>query len=119
MTAEHVALTCFGKSYAIDILLSPQDFEWARSRGNWFITHGARTDGKRYAVRSENGRLLFLHKQILLRDMRLPESALHRIGDHINGNSLDNRRTNLRWATPQMNARNIFGFSALQMELSL
>jgi len=116
---EFVTLTCQGKSYTLDVMLSPEDHEWAVKRGNWFITHGARDKGKRYAVRSERGRLIFLHKVVLVRAMKLPPSPLHTIGDHWNGNSLDNRRGNLRWATPQMNARNIFGFASAQLEFQL
>lgn len=35
----------------------------------------------------------------------------------MNGNPLDCRRGNLRWATSQMNARNINGIAARQLEL--
>lgn len=117
MTA--VSLICCGKTYQIETLLSPEDFEWAASRGNWFVTHGNRRDGKSYVVRSEGGRLLFLHKAVLLRSGTPQPCPEHRIGDHRDGNSLNNQRHNLRWATPAMNARNRFGFAALQLELPL
>lgn len=115
---EGVPILCRGKSYEMEILVSPEDYEWVVSRGNWFVTHATRQNGKNYAVRSEKGVLVFLHKAILVRSFKLPPSPLHIIGDHRNGNSLDNRRNNLRWATPKMNANNIFGFVERQMELS-
>lgn len=117
--ADEVWLVCRGKTYEIPTLVDALDYEWAASRGNWFVTHGARADGKQYVVRSEGGVLLFLHKLVLARCVPAPPSAQHTIGDHRNGNSLDNRRDNLRWATPEMNARNRFGFADMQMELPL
>lgn len=112
-------LVCRGKGYEIPVLVSPEDYEWAMSRGNWFITHGKDPTAKRYAVRSEGGALIFLHKAVLIRSFKLPPTPAHTIGDHWNGNSFDNTRGNLRWATHQMNAKNIFGFSHKQMELEI
>lgn len=108
-----------GKSYALPVLLSPEDYDWAVAQGNWFITHGTQIGAKNYAVRSVAGRLVFLHKVILERAFRLPPTPAHTIGDHWNGQSLDCRRKNLKWATPGDNARNIFGFAYKQMELAL
>lgn len=118
-------LICRGQNYALECKLSPQDYDWAVEQGNWFVTHGARIEDRSgpvksgYAVRSGPDGLIWLHKEVLIRDFRLPPSARHTIGDHWNGNRLDDRRGNLRWATHQMNARNIFGFASRQMELSL
>lgn len=112
-----VSLLCRGKNYEIECVVSPEDYEWAAGRGNWFVTHGTKRDGKSYVVRSEGGVLLFLHKAILLRAGVAQPCPRHIIGDHRNGDSLDNRRQNLRWATPQMNARNRFGFVEAQPEL--
>lgn len=117
--SDGVVFVCRGKDYEIEILVSPEDYDWVASRGNWFVTHGKHADQKNYAVRSEGGLLIFLHKVVLVRSFKLPPSPRHTIGDHINGNSLDNRRDNLRWATPKMNAQNIFGFAHRQLEMTL
>jgi hypothetical protein len=115
--SDAVSLICRGKAYEIETLISPEDYAWAVSRGNWFVTHGTARDGKSYVARSDGGVLIFLHKAVLARSFKLPPSRLHTIGDHEDGNSLNNQRGNLRWATVQMNARNRYGFAALQMEL--
>lgn len=121
-------LIASGKDYTLPVILDDIDLEWALARGNWFVTGGKWLDpadatfaraGSGYAVRSEGGGLIWLHKEVLRRAFRLPPSPLHHIGDHLNGNRLDNRRSNLRWATHSMNARNRFGIEFLQHSLPL
>ena len=116
-------LIATGKDYAHEVLLDEVDYAWAVAQGNWFVTHGKhdkRSSG--YAVRSvrlDTGKwgLMWLHKEVLRRAKGEPPTCRHTIGDHRNGNRLDNTRLNLRWATHQMNARNVHGFVTKQMEI--
>lgn len=63
------------------------------SRHWWSFTRG-------YAVRSESGSAVFMHRQILGLDAG-------QAVDHVNGNRLDNRRCNLRVATQAQNMANL------------
>lgn len=100
------------KDLVVEILVSPEDHDWA-SRFVWNLT----TSG--YAAKRINGVYIFLHKAVLVRSFQLPPTPLHHIGDHRNGRTYDNQRSNLRWATKSMNARNRFGFVDQQKELDL
>lgn len=63
----------------------------------WCCTlHG----GKKYATRNSKGnRTIYLHRQIM-------DFPVGLVVDHINGDTLDNRRTNLRICTQKENIRN-------------
>jgi hypothetical protein len=60
---------------------------------------------------------LWLHKEILLRAKGPPPSKSKTIGDHLNGNSLDCRRVNLKWSSASENRRNLFGSATHQLHL--
>ncbi len=46
---------------------------------------------------------VYMHKEILKRSGKKPRTRAHTIGDHDDGESLNNRRGNLFWATLKMN----------------
>ena len=60
---------------------------------------------------------VYLHIEILTRAEGPPPTERRCIADHWNGDSLDNRRQNLRWVTQRQNKRNRFGRNFYQREL--
>ena len=84
-------------------IVDDEDYERLK-RFNWCVT--ANTYGNKYAVRSlyKNGWLkqVFLHHEVL----GLISAPPGRVVDHINGNSLDCTRGNLRICTHAQNCRN-------------
>jgi hypothetical protein len=76
-------------------IVDPEDYE-ELARHKWYAV---RKDGKFYAVRSRKNGNLKMHRVII--------GALEgEIVDHKNGNGLDNRKANVRFATAQQNGWN-------------
>jgi hypothetical protein len=79
-------------------IVDAADFEWL-NQWKWFAQKTSNGRGY-YAKRWDSGKhrkYLRMHNVIL---------GIKRGGDHRNGNTLDNRRSNLRKATKQQNSRN-------------
>ena len=103
------------------VLLDYEDYQWAH-RWLWSWTtskQGATRRHKVYARRNTgSGKLtpqywIWLHKAICERAHGPPPTLFHTIADHRDGDTLNCRRINLRWATPSDNRRNINGRSDL------
>jgi hypothetical protein len=108
MTDECRVYLC-PRDESIYCVVSPIDYEWCQ-QWRWQFTWD-KAKRKRYATRSTrlagNRRVKFyLHKQILERAGKVQPSEKHTIGDHQDGDSLNNQRDNLEYATPIMNALN-------------
>jgi len=89
-------------------LVDAVDYDWIIEH-NWNHGWHNRTPWKFYAKRNIGlaRSTVYLHREVLLRvDPRDAGAIVGLHGDHINGQSLDNRRANLRWATPQQNRAN-------------
>lgn len=85
--------------------VSPEDVHWL-SQHFWYAHD--KTSSHPYAVRKRriNGvvHVWRMHVEIMKR-IEPPPSLFH-LPDHINGQTLDNRRGNLRWATYSQNSKN-------------
>ena len=97
------------------VYLDYEDYQWA-TRWLWSWTTsklGPRRRHKVYARRNTgSGRItpqrwVWLHKEICERAHGPPPTLFHTIADHRDGDTLNCRRSNLRWATPAENRANI------------
>ncbi len=77
-----------------EVLVSEKDFDYL-NQFTWFIA------AKKYPARAsgKGGIFIYMHREIL-------KPAKGMCTDHINGNPLDNRRSNLRICTQQQNSCN-------------
>ena len=66
------------------------------SKIKWYLNHTKRRPNLYYAQGLYNGKIIFMHRFILNAPRNLKV-------DHINGNGLDNRKSNLRLATTSQN----------------
>lgn len=86
-----------------------------RSRGRankWYLYRTTRWTGGRHIS-------IWLHKEICQLEHGLPPTKEHLIADHLDGNSLVNRRHNFRWATVSQNNRNLGGVAYQQLRMAV
>jgi hypothetical protein len=114
---QTVFLDNYANAYA---LVSEEDAVWLRQ---WLWHKTKERHGRIYARRTikVNGRSrsIYMHREIMIRSGIVPPSSDHFLVDHINGDGLDNRRSNLRWATASDNSLNINGYYWRQLTLPL
>lgn len=87
-------------------IVDADDWDWIVAH-RWNVGWHAKTPWKFYAKRNVGPARLtvYLHREVMRRaEPDAAELGLH--VDHINGQSLDNRKVNLRWVTPKVNGAN-------------
>lgn len=93
----------------IRCLVDAEDYDWL-SENVWNVWHaGGRNDWQWYAKRNvgERRATVRMHREIMIRAEPHDEAfiAAH-VVDHVNGQTLDNRKANLRWSTKRGNVFN-------------
>jgi hypothetical protein len=101
------------------------DYEWAsqwkwkaiKSRGHkekWYLYRTTRLP----VAQGRRNVKYWLHKEICTRANGLPPTEKHKIADHEDGESLNMRRGNLRWATTSENNKNLYGVYSQQLRMA-
>jgi hypothetical protein len=96
-----------GRSGAYVAIVDADDYAYLTQ---WLWSYKISRGGKVYARRHRrvNGvrETVLMHNVILLERKREPRPSDKHTGDHRSRDSLDNRRTNLRWATASQQNKN-------------
>jgi hypothetical protein len=99
-----------GRARELYCLVDEEDYEWARQWGwNTIKAKYCRHLYVRRNIGNTERRTIYLHRELMLHRIAPPQDevfALTHVVDHINCQTFDMRRCNLRWATKSVNARN-------------
>jgi hypothetical protein len=98
-------------------LVDDQDYEWAM-QWKWHV--GRVQKNHWYAMRKGIGprgnlTTIYLHIELMKRIQDVPDCGVWFV-DHVDGDGLDNRRHNIRWATRSENAQNTAAKRRLALE---
>lgn len=107
ISARSLTIALDDRDDTIFATVSPEDYDWLiQWRWTWRYNKRGR---KRYAQRNTRQQgtpiTIFMHKAILERSGKVRPTLFHTMGDHQDGDSLNNQRGNLEWATPSDNCR--------------
>lgn len=102
---------------AVFTVVDVDTYDYIFNLGPWCLYDwGGKLYARRTRRRGEKGpSTIYMHRVVALRFLGPPPSRVHLFVDHKDGNGLNNRQDNLRWATPKQNRWNILG--QMQMEL--
>jgi len=96
-------------------LISIEDFEQV-NQYKWRAneTQSKRKNKKYYALRCASGQKIYMHRFILSRITDIPAGF---VVDHVNGDSLDNRRENLRILSHRENSKPFYKLNRVKRNL--
>jgi hypothetical protein len=101
-TDDCAIIECVSKKFGKFAVLIDEDNIEKVKKYHWNIKAERKTKNKFYVQSTEKGKTIHLHRYLL----DLPSFNGNNCVDHINGNSLDNRKKNLRVCTLKENIQN-------------
>lgn len=103
---NEVIILCNGKGKLHEVIIDIDDFDKVSSQQTWYVDYDTKLKNKKESIKCHSKQINgFRDKNIVLH--RFIMNAKSRdIIDHINGNILDNRKSNLRICSSRINCLN-------------